>query len=152
MFNLQSLNSLTVSLSILLSSQFSTKIPKVKNENEEKEFWATHDFTDYIDWGTVGKSHFLTSNPLLEKYHYVFRNLWSKRRNFWQTKEIIKNGARVNQMDQNSEHEQHCSPQFLIIRGHFLESFNFTLTPITRSFGITVVVLSGWLTCQAHVV
>lgn len=25
------------------------KIPKFKNEDEEREFWATHDFTDYID-------------------------------------------------------------------------------------------------------
>lgn len=26
------------------------KIPKGKNENEEREFWATHDSSDYIDW------------------------------------------------------------------------------------------------------
>ncbi|MEN8264506.1 MAG: BrnA antitoxin family protein [Nitrospirota bacterium] len=26
------------------------RIPKFKNENEEREFWATHDSTDYIDW------------------------------------------------------------------------------------------------------
>ena len=25
------------------------KIPKFKNEDEEREFWATHDFTDYFD-------------------------------------------------------------------------------------------------------
>ena len=25
------------------------KIPRFKNEDEEREFWATHDFTDYID-------------------------------------------------------------------------------------------------------
>lgn len=24
-------------------------IPKFKNEDEERKFWATHDFTDYID-------------------------------------------------------------------------------------------------------
>lgn len=24
-------------------------IPKFKNEDEEREFWATHDFTDYLD-------------------------------------------------------------------------------------------------------
>lgn len=24
-------------------------IPKFKNEDEEREFWATHDLTDYID-------------------------------------------------------------------------------------------------------
>ncbi len=26
-------------------------IPKFKNEDEEAEFWATHDSTDYINWG-----------------------------------------------------------------------------------------------------
>lgn len=25
-------------------------IPRFKNENEEAEFWATHDSTEYIDW------------------------------------------------------------------------------------------------------
>lgn len=25
------------------------KIPKFKNEDEEREFWATHDFSGYID-------------------------------------------------------------------------------------------------------
>ncbi len=26
------------------------KIPMFKNEDEEREFWDTHDSTDYIDW------------------------------------------------------------------------------------------------------
>ncbi len=26
------------------------KIPKFRNEDEEREFWASHDSTDYIDW------------------------------------------------------------------------------------------------------
>lgn len=25
-------------------------IPKFKNEDEEREFWATHDLTDYLDY------------------------------------------------------------------------------------------------------
>ena len=25
-------------------------IPKFKTEDEEREFWATHDSTDFIDW------------------------------------------------------------------------------------------------------
>lgn len=25
------------------------QIPRFKNEDEEREFWATHDFTDYFD-------------------------------------------------------------------------------------------------------
>ncbi|APF19184.1 BrnA antitoxin family protein [Caldithrix abyssi] len=26
------------------------KIPKFKDEDKEREFWAAHDSTDYIDW------------------------------------------------------------------------------------------------------
>ena len=26
------------------------KIPKFRNEDEERDFWATHDSTDYINW------------------------------------------------------------------------------------------------------
>lgn len=26
------------------------KIPRFKNEDEEDEFWSTHDSTEYIDW------------------------------------------------------------------------------------------------------
>ncbi|MBI5235889.1 MAG: BrnA antitoxin family protein [Deltaproteobacteria bacterium] len=26
------------------------KIPKFRSEDEEREFWATHDSADYVDW------------------------------------------------------------------------------------------------------
>ncbi len=26
------------------------KIPKFKSEDEEREFWATHDSTEHVDW------------------------------------------------------------------------------------------------------
>lgn len=26
------------------------KIPKFRNEDEERDFWASHDSTEYIDW------------------------------------------------------------------------------------------------------
>jgi predicted DNA binding CopG/RHH family protein len=26
------------------------EIPRFRNEDEEREFWATHDSTDYVDW------------------------------------------------------------------------------------------------------
>ncbi|MBI5166912.1 MAG: BrnA antitoxin family protein, partial [candidate division NC10 bacterium] len=26
------------------------RIPKFKNEDEEREFWATHDSTKFVDW------------------------------------------------------------------------------------------------------
>ena len=28
------------------------KLPKFKNEDEEREFWATHDSTEYVDWSS----------------------------------------------------------------------------------------------------
>jgi len=31
-------------------------IPKFKNENEEREFWATHDSTEYVDWSKTIKN------------------------------------------------------------------------------------------------
>ena len=31
------------------------RIPKFKNEDEERDFWATHDSTDYVDWSKSRK-------------------------------------------------------------------------------------------------
>lgn len=31
------------------------KIPKFKNEDEERDFWATHSSSDYIDWSDTGE-------------------------------------------------------------------------------------------------
>ncbi len=31
-------------------------IPQFKTEDEEREFWATHDSTDYIDWSKAEKT------------------------------------------------------------------------------------------------
>jgi predicted DNA binding CopG/RHH family protein len=31
------------------------KIPKFKNENEEREFWQTHDTTDYFDYSKANR-------------------------------------------------------------------------------------------------
>ena len=33
-----------------LNKNIKKEIPKFKNEEEEREFWATHDSADYIDW------------------------------------------------------------------------------------------------------
>jgi hypothetical protein len=32
------------------------KIPVFKNEEEEREYWATHDSTEFIDWSKARKS------------------------------------------------------------------------------------------------
>lgn len=34
------------------------KIPNFKNEDAEREFWATHDSTDYIDWSKAKRAVF----------------------------------------------------------------------------------------------
>jgi predicted DNA binding CopG/RHH family protein len=31
-------------------------IPRFKNENAEREFWASHDSTDFIDWRKAGRA------------------------------------------------------------------------------------------------
>jgi hypothetical protein len=28
-------------------------IPEFKNETEEREFWGSHDSSDYVDWSTA---------------------------------------------------------------------------------------------------
>ena len=41
------------------------EIPKFKNEDEERDFWATHDSTDYIDWSKA--RHVIFPNLQLTK-------------------------------------------------------------------------------------
>jgi predicted DNA binding CopG/RHH family protein len=38
-------------------------IPEFKNENEEREFWATHDSTDYVDWNEAERVVFPKLKP-----------------------------------------------------------------------------------------
>lgn len=44
------------------------KIPHFNSEAEEREFWQTHDSTEYIDWSTAKHVSFpnlkLTSKPI----------------------------------------------------------------------------------------
>lgn len=44
------------------------RIPKFKNEKEEREFWQTHDSTEYVDYKTIEHWSFpnlkLTSKPI----------------------------------------------------------------------------------------
>ena len=39
------------------------QIPAFKNEDEEREFWATHDSTEYIDWSKAKRAVFPNLNP-----------------------------------------------------------------------------------------
>jgi predicted DNA binding CopG/RHH family protein len=45
----------------------SKQIPKFKNEEEEREFWATHDSTDYINWDKAAKITFYNLKPSVKK-------------------------------------------------------------------------------------
>ena len=43
-------------------------IPKFKSEKDERDFWQTHDSTDYLDWSKAKKVSFsnlkLTNKPI----------------------------------------------------------------------------------------
>lgn len=39
------------------------QLPRFKNEDEEREFWATHDSTDYLDWSKAKRSRFTKLRP-----------------------------------------------------------------------------------------
>ena len=42
------------------------KIPEFKNEDKEREFWATHDSTDYVDWSKAEEVVFPNLKPTTE--------------------------------------------------------------------------------------
>ena len=39
------------------------EIPDFKNEDEERNFWATHDSTEYIDWSKAKRAVFPNLKP-----------------------------------------------------------------------------------------
>lgn len=39
------------------------KVPKLKNENEEREFWKSHDATEYADFSSVHEVTFPNLKP-----------------------------------------------------------------------------------------
>ncbi len=48
-------------------------IPQMSSEDEEREFWATHDSTEYIDWSKAEKIlPFLVSSHLPERFLSVY--------------------------------------------------------------------------------
>ncbi len=42
-------------------------LPSFKSEDEEREFWATHDSTDYIDWDRAEEVIFPNLKPTTRK-------------------------------------------------------------------------------------
>lgn len=61
------------------------KIPKLKTENEVREFWDTHDSTDYIDWSKAKAGVFpnlkLTSRPISIRFSTSMINRLKQRAN-----------------------------------------------------------------------
>lgn len=45
----------------------SKKIPKFKNEDEEREFWASHDSTEYINWKQAKRVTLPNLKPSVKK-------------------------------------------------------------------------------------
>lgn len=41
-------------------------IPEFNNEKEERDFWSTHDSTEYIDWSKAQKAIFPNLKPSTE--------------------------------------------------------------------------------------
>jgi len=41
------------------------KLPKFKNEDEEREFWATADSTEYVDWQAGKRKRLVQLKPAL---------------------------------------------------------------------------------------
>mgnify|MGYP005858163891 CR=1 FL=1 len=41
----------------------SKRIPKFKSEEEEREFWETHDSTEYINWNKAERITFSNLKP-----------------------------------------------------------------------------------------
>lgn len=45
----------------------SKKIPKFKNDDEEREFWVAHDSTEYIDWKQAKRVTLPNLKPSVKK-------------------------------------------------------------------------------------
>ena len=42
------------------------KIPKFKNEDEEREFWASHESSEHVDWSQAGDVTLPNLKPTLK--------------------------------------------------------------------------------------
>ena len=42
------------------------KIPPLKNENQERAFWASHDSSDYVDWKKARPARFPRLKPSMK--------------------------------------------------------------------------------------
>ena len=57
------------------------KIPHFKNENEEIDFWATHDGSDYIDFSKASKFSLPGPRPATKYIYQATRTPFAKNQN-----------------------------------------------------------------------
>lgn len=39
------------------------RIPRFESEEQEREFWVTHDYSDYLDWSKARRINFSNLKP-----------------------------------------------------------------------------------------
>ena len=61
------------------------RIPKFENEDAEREFWASHDSSDYIDWPTAKTVVMPNLKPTLKTIPHTTHpyTRWSRTHKFW---------------------------------------------------------------------
>ncbi len=55
-------------------------LPRLKNEDAEREFWATHDSTDYLDWRRAKRATLANLKPSSQTISLRFRKLFGDGR------------------------------------------------------------------------
>ena len=53
-------------------------IPTFESEDEEREFWATHDSTEHVDWSRARPTIFSGSSPRRRRFLCLFLRRSSK--------------------------------------------------------------------------
>ncbi len=69
------------------------RIPKFKNENAEREFWATHDSTEYLDWRKAERV--ATPKPKPASRHVKRVSVSDLRHNFAAVERMLRQGETV---------------------------------------------------------
>jgi antitoxin (DNA-binding transcriptional repressor) of toxin-antitoxin stability system len=68
-------------------------IPKFKNESAEREFWATHDSTDYLDWRRAKRV--ATPKPKPASRHVKRVSVSDLRHNFAAVERMLRRGETI---------------------------------------------------------
>ena len=63
------------------------KVPKFKTEDDERDFWSTHDATDYLDFSQAEETVFPNLTPEVPRRD---RNQKGDQKDHWGDKEKIQ--------------------------------------------------------------